>query len=68
MCYNGRPMPDDFPRPIPSERTGKHVCVRCLSEVEAEEYFRNDHLCDKCAAEGDYPLASTPEPRKKTDD
>lgn len=61
-------MPDDTPRHIPSERTGKHFCVRCLSEVDGEEYFRNDHLCDKCADEGDYPLASTPEPRKKIDE
>ena len=51
-----------------NERTGKHVCVRCLREVEADEYFRNDHLCDRCTGEGDYPLASTPAPkRKKTD-
>lgn len=58
-------MFDDVPRHNLSERTGKHVCVRCLREVETEEYFRNDHLCDKCAAEGDYPLASTPEPKRK---
>jgi hypothetical protein len=48
-----------------SERTGKHLCVRCLREVEADQYFRNDHLCDTCAAEGDYPLASTPDPKRK---
>lgn len=47
-----------------SERTGKHVCIRCLTEVEAEEYFRNDFLCDRCAAGVEYPLASTPDPRK----
>jgi hypothetical protein len=58
-------MIDDTPRRTMNERTGKHVCVRCLAEVEGEEYFRNDHLCDKCAAEGDYPLASTPEPKRK---
>jgi hypothetical protein len=57
---------DDLPRPNLSERTGRHVCVRCLSEVDAEEYFRNDHLCNKCAAEGEYPLASTPDPKRKT--
>ncbi|HEX7677825.1 MAG TPA: hypothetical protein VF713_06860 [Thermoanaerobaculia bacterium] len=51
-----------------NERTGKHVCVRCLREVESEEYFRNDHLCDGCAAEGDYPLASTPAPKRKKND
>jgi len=39
-----------------------------MQEVETEEYLRNDHLCDKCGLDGDYPLASTPEPkRKKTD-
>ncbi len=61
-------MADDFPRRTMNERTGKHVCVRCLREVEADEYFRSDHLCGRCAGEGDYPLASTPAPkRKKTD-
>jgi hypothetical protein len=65
-------MIDDSQRHTMSERTGKHVCVRCLREVDAEEYFRNDHLCDRCAADGDYPLASTPTPttapkRKKND-
>lgn len=58
-------MLDDFARRNLNERTGKHVCVRCLREVETEEYLRNDHLCDKCAADGDYPLASTPEPKRK---
>jgi hypothetical protein len=61
-------MLDDPPRRNLNDRTGKHVCVRCLSEVEAEEYFRNDYLCDRCAAEGDYPLASTPEPKRKKND
>jgi hypothetical protein len=27
--------------------------------------MRNDHLCDACAADGDYPLASTPLPKTK---
>ncbi len=45
------------------ERTGKHFCVRCLNEIPAEEYFRNDHFCDTCAAQDDYPSASTPEPK-----
>jgi hypothetical protein len=58
-------MVDDFARRNLSERTGRHVCVRCLREVESEEYLRNDHLCDRCAADGDYPLASTPEPKRK---
>ncbi len=48
-----------------NERTGRHVCVRCLAEVATDEYLRNDHLCDACAADGDYPLASTPEPKRK---
>jgi len=61
-------MLDDFTRRNLGERTGKHVCVRCLREVESEEYFRNDHLCDKCASEGDYPLASTPAPKRKKND
>jgi hypothetical protein len=49
--------------PIPrrmTERTGKHVCVRCLAEIDLETLQRNDFLCDRCAADGDYPLASTP--------
>jgi hypothetical protein len=58
-------MLDDVPRRNLNERTGRHVCVRCLREVETEEYLRNDHLCDTCGAEGDYPLASTPGPKRK---
>ena len=58
-------MLDDPPRRKLNERTGRHVCVRCLAEVETEEYLINDHLCDACAAQGDYPLASTPEPKRK---
>jgi hypothetical protein len=53
--------------PVPKhlqERTGRHLCVRCLAAIEAEEFFRNDHICDACAAQPDYPLASTPEPKK----
>ena len=41
---------EPLPRKL-NERTGKHICIRCLAEVETEEYFRNDHVCDKCAAE-----------------
>jgi hypothetical protein len=59
---------DDPPRRNLNDRTGRHVCVRCLGEVEEEEYFRNDHLCDRCAADGDYPLASTPAPAPKKND
>jgi hypothetical protein len=45
------------------ERTGKHYCVKCLAPVRTEEYLRNDHICDACAASDDYPLASTPDAR-----
>ena len=58
-------MLDGAPRRNMNERTGRHVCVRCLREVATDEYLRNDHLCDKCAAEGDYPLASTPATKRK---
>jgi hypothetical protein len=57
---------DDPTRNRP-ERTGKHRCIRCLAETPADEYMRNDHLCDTCAADGDYPLASTPEPKQKAE-
>jgi hypothetical protein len=56
-------MDDEIPRKL-NERTGKHRCIRCLSEVPAEVYLQNDFLCGVCAEDGDYPLASTPEPRK----
>jgi len=39
---------DPTPRHL-KERTEKHYCVKCLSEVSADEYLRNDFLCDKCA-------------------
>lgn len=55
---------DPPPRELP-ERTGKHFCVKCLGQVPAEEYFRNDHICDKCAASNEYPLASTPHEKTK---
>jgi hypothetical protein len=45
-----------------TERTGKHYCIKCLAEVPAEENFRNDHICDDCAAGDEYPLKSTPDP------
>jgi ribosomal protein L40E len=48
-----------------SERTGRHFCIRCLAEVPAEEYLRNDHVCDACAAENPYPLKSTPDEQPK---
>lgn len=51
------------------ERTGRHFCVRCLAPVPAEEFFRNDHICDACAENNEYPLASTPdEPARKKKD
>ena len=48
------------------ERTGRHLCIICLSEVAADEFFRNDHICDVCASKDEYPLASTPEPAPQT--
>jgi len=47
------------------ERTGRHYCIKCLAVVATEEYFRNDHLCDGCAQQEDYPLQSTPEEKKE---
>ena len=47
------------------ERTGRHRCVRCLAEVPAEEYLRNDHICDACAEDDEYPLKSTPDAKKR---
>ena len=41
---------EPLPRKL-NERSGKHLCTRCLAETPAEEYFANDHICDKCAAE-----------------
>ncbi|HEX7420609.1 MAG TPA: hypothetical protein VF505_12030 [Thermoanaerobaculia bacterium] len=35
------------PRNLP-ERTGRHFCIQCLREVPADEYLRNDMLCDEC--------------------
>lgn len=60
-------MNDEPPPRAKPERTGKHYCVKCLAAVPSEEYFRNDHICDKCAASDEYPLASTPDakPAKK---
>ena len=55
---------ESVPRELP-ERTGRHLCIRCLAPVAADEYLRNDHICDACAANDEYPLASTPEPKKK---
>jgi len=54
-------MFDDDPPRQPGERTGQHYCIRCLAEVPADAYFRNDHVCDDCAGTDEYPLQSTPE-------
>jgi hypothetical protein len=59
---NGRMHEDPPPRAL-TERTGKHLCVSCLTLVPAEEYFRNDHICDQCAAKDEYPPPSRPEPK-----
>ena len=56
------PHHDTAPRKL-RERTGKHLCTLCLTEVDAETYFRNELLCDACAAKDEYPLKSTPEPK-----
>ncbi len=53
-------MQDETSRGL-NERTGRHRCVKCLAETPDEQYFRNDHICDGCAAEDEYPLQSTPE-------
>jgi len=42
--------PEALPRQL-KEKSEKHYCVRCLREVERDEYFDNDFLCDSCAAE-----------------
>jgi hypothetical protein len=55
---------DETPRHL-RERTGRHLCVKCMAEVPAEEYFRNDHICDDCANDPEYPLKSTPDEKKK---
>lgn len=41
---------DDRPHRPLKERTGKHTCIECLREVPADEYFRNDHVCNDCGA------------------
>ena len=44
-------MHDEPPPRKLKERTGKHYCIRCLAEIPAEEFLRNDHVCDRCAVE-----------------
>jgi hypothetical protein len=54
-------MDDEQPRRHLRERSGKHLCIRCMKEVPAEEYFANDFFCDDCAAQDEsFPLGSTP--------
>ncbi len=53
-------MQDETSRRL-DERTGRHRCVKCLEETPDEPYFRNDHICDRCAADDEYPLQSTPD-------
>lgn len=50
-------MNDERPpqRPLPKERTGKHYCIECLREVPAEDYFRNDHVCNECGEKKEQP-------------
>ena len=40
---NGEEIPRDL-----QGRTGKHSCIVCLRVISAEEYFRNDFICDEC--------------------
>ena len=42
-------MDEEPPRRL-KERTEKHHCVRCLREVDKDEYLENDFLCDECVA------------------
>ena len=50
---------EEIPRRLP-ERTGTHYCILCLAETPADEYFRNDHICDSCVSRDEEPpVAST---------
>ena len=57
-------MDDRTPRNL-NERTGRHLCTRCLAEVPADVYLRNDMICDACAEKDEYPLKSTPGEKTK---
>ena len=48
------------PLPTHGERTGRHKCVQCLRSIPADEFLRNDYVCDQCAEKEEYPLKSTP--------
>jgi len=49
------------PRKTLKERTGKHICIECLKETPADDYFRNDHLCNDCAEKKE-PRGATADP------
>jgi len=40
-------------------------CVRCLAEVDLEQFLRNDHVCDPC---GDLPITEQYRFRSNTPD
>jgi hypothetical protein len=42
-------------------RTGRHLCIRCLAETPEDAYFRNDHVCDACAAQDEDAEEQPPE-------
>lgn len=43
-----------------------HKCTKCLMPTPADEYFRNDHICDLCVLDIDeFRLASTEAVRTK---
>ena len=44
--------------PAPGERTGRHKCTICLKLVSADEFLRNEFLCDSCAAKDEYPQSN----------
>ncbi|MFA6956007.1 MAG: hypothetical protein WC538_09070 [Thermoanaerobaculia bacterium] len=51
---------DEIPRRL-NELSGRHLCIGCLAELPAAEYFANDFICRECAGRSEsYPLASTP--------
>jgi hypothetical protein len=56
-------LDDETPRNL-SPKTGKHKCIRCLSEVPDEVYFANDQVCDECAEKFERELT----PEKKQDE
>jgi len=58
---------DETPRQS-QDRTGSHKCISCLAEVLADEYFRNDFLCDACIKREEFPLKSTPEVETRNDE